>query len=229
MVNNMTSFRISSPSDSCKNCGGILARGENPFNSQKPGAIPIIGVFVSWPMCQHCLKDDRYLNETPGMQMVHQLRAEYQAGNITHLEFVMSEIEQIGEFLSIHDDSVIPEKIREEVFAYLDGLAKAPQTRQSEIEDDRHLLNIWGLPPEQPPHVPVPIDQYLSNWAPSTETSTVAASWSSVIQLIPESDLPPLTAMWRRYMDLKNPKDLFGRVMSYEDAYPGGCADLDGW
>lgn len=224
----MTSQGSVSRREFCKRCGGILTPSSDPFTSLRQRAIPIMGVFVSTPECQHCIKDKRYLNETPGMQIVHQLRAEFQAGHITHLEFVMSEIEQLRESLSIVDDNVIPEKIREEVIAYLQRLADPPQEQVSQIEINGVLMDFTAFPPEQPRHVGVPVAEYLSNWDPRTETTTVEASWSSVIQLIPENELPPLVAMWRRYVDLKNPKDFFGRVRSYQDAY-SWRDDHDDW
>lgn len=185
------------PVDYCQDCGSrksLRFSRRNPFGRKNDYGLQIHGIIIQIPICVRCRSDDFFLSDTPGMPIVHSLRGRFRNGELSHDEFTYLEEESLTRLLQIEFDEIsIPKEVETEVLAYLASL---------ESDSSLAIKSAFSVLPNLKETAFIPTSHVFRNWNPRTGEVTFKVDLFEIILMI-SNDVPrPLTAMWRRYLEL---------------------------
>lgn len=185
------------PVDYCQDCGSRKSfrfPRWNPLGRKNDYGLQIHGIFIEIPICVHCRSDDFFLSDTPGMHVVHSLREKFRNGELTHDEFTYLEEEALAGLLHVEfDDVSIPKEVEIEVLAYLASL---------ESDTSLAIRSVFSDRPNLKESASIPTSYVFRNWNPQTSEATFKVDLFEIILMFRHEVPRPLTAMWRRYLEL---------------------------
>jgi hypothetical protein len=185
------------PVDYCRDCGSrksLRFPRMNPFGGKNDYGLQIHGIIIELPVCVHCRSDDFFLTDTPGMPIVHSLRERFRNGELSHDEFTYLEEESLTRLLQIEFDYItIPKGVEAETLAYLALL---------ESDSSLAIKSAFSGLPNLKETAFIPTSHVFRNWNPRTGEVTFKVDLFEIILMFRHEVPRPLTAMWRRYLDL---------------------------